>query len=69
MNEPIELIDKQALIEHLNTTFYRDVMEEIKRFPPFMKINKEVLEDIEKGRMSSIEFVVDRKETKNEQQK
>ena len=32
-NELLELIDKQALIKHLNTTFYRDVMEEIKNFP------------------------------------
>lgn len=32
MNE-IELIDKQALIDHLNTTMYRDVIEEIKNFP------------------------------------
>ena len=32
-NEIIELIDKQALIKHLNTTMYRDVMEEIKNFP------------------------------------
>ena len=32
-NEIIELIDKQALIKHLNTTIYRDVIEEIKNFP------------------------------------
>lgn len=31
MNE-LELIDKKALIEHLNTTMYRDVIEEIKNF-------------------------------------
>ena len=31
MNE-LELIDKQALIEHLNITMYRDVIEEIKNF-------------------------------------
>ena len=32
-NELIELIDKKALIKHLDTTMYRDVMEEIKNFP------------------------------------
>ncbi|MBP5598418.1 MAG: hypothetical protein J6Y02_23830 [Pseudobutyrivibrio sp.] len=32
-NEIVELIDKNALIKHLNTTMYRDVMEEIKNFP------------------------------------
>lgn len=31
-NENIELINKQALIDHLNTTMYRDVIEEIKNF-------------------------------------
>lgn len=28
-----DLISRDALIKHLNTTMYRDVMEEIKKFP------------------------------------
>lgn len=31
MNE--DLISREDLIKHLNTTMYRDVIEEIKRFP------------------------------------
>ena len=51
------LIDANALIEHLNTNFYGDVIEEIKKFPTAspneicvakIEFNKEQMQDIVK---------------------
>ena len=56
----IELVDVNALIEHLNTTMYRDAIEEIKKFPVIMKVNTDLLKCIEKGTMNNMEIVIDR---------
>lgn len=59
MTPMIELIDKRALIENLNTTYYGDVIEEIKKFPVFMKVDDDILERIEERTICSMEIVVD----------
>lgn len=65
MTPMIELIDKKALIEHLNTTYYRDVIEEIKKFTVFMKVDDDILERIEERTTCSMEIVVDGNQNTN----
>lgn len=64
----LKLVDVNALLEHLNTTMYRDVIEEIKNFPTITpvlarQVNGTILliptrtfEDIKNGTISSIEI-------------
>lgn len=70
----LKLIDVNALIEHLNTTMYRDVIEEIKNFPTITpvfarQVNGAILllpthtfEDIKNGTVCSVEIRGDKNE-------